>query len=940
MGTRPSINARLAQALGQGRTLSRSSATIEERLAQALGQREGRPSIDERLRTALEGGEAQEQPGIISGESTFLKILDTLNLPQQMLFGGLTQREGEPLTEAMLRGARQNFSFHDVREATGGFERFGTNIDPRNFAASDPGIFDILGEAALATAADLLLDPLNVVPFSKIGKGVQSGGRALRSTAPVARTLQTLEQAAVTQRVIKPVAQLLSKTAFRSPEERRVIEIIDTVAARIRNQEPAIFERAAANKKLIEDVAKETGYTAEEVSRFIVANVEAKTPPPTPLIPEPARPLRAKPTPRQGELPIPRENVEELQRSFSDVLRATDDILEQTPPRIRKEALKFKEQIEDQFARELRSGLPVKELEDSRLDYILHLMTPAAKKAAEKQGRFIASGFRTFSPAHASQIARELRGLSVSEINRLASEGRLPGFEGEIISRFLVDDPAALLAVRELRGAKAAADFEVLSRAVTEVGVPTNFAPAHYRELVIVGSQDPKLAAIGERFRGFSFAPEVAHHLNEVATSTFNPEATRKFLQHFDRVQGIWKSITLAIFPSYHLRNVVGNAWNNYLAGLTDPRWYMKAADLQGGRSEAFTIGGKEFTRRELASLAEDVGVVNRGFLAVELPEDLRIVGKIGRTTAAERIPLVGRAVRFGFRKGTELENNARLAHWLWRLDAGDTLPQAALSVKRYLFDYATGLTAFEKGVMRRIFPFYSWSRMNIPLQLTALVENPRPFIRLAQFVRTARSDEPELQLDDFQRDILPTFIQKQSGIPIRFDNDGNPEYFLLGGWLPAADLETLGRPTGPLDKALSLLTPFAKIPIEQAFNYDSFLNRKIEEFPGESQKLLGLDVRRRLVHASKIIRLFGEVDALMRGAMNKELTEDELTALSKVSRALFGLKGYSVNISSQLRRQRFERQEMLQKRRSLLRRGDEANAETIDEILFPEDEP
>ena len=50
--------------------------------------------------------------------------------------------------------------------------------------------------------------------------------------------------------------------------------------------------------------------------------------------------------------------------------------------------------------------------------------------------------------------------------------------------------------------------------------------------------------------------------------------------------------------------------------------------------------------------------------------------------------------------------------------------------LKKFLFDYMD-LTAFERKVMKRVFPFYTWLRKNIPLQISMLLKSPRTYARI-----------------------------------------------------------------------------------------------------------------------------------------------------------------------------------------------------------------
>jgi hypothetical protein len=908
---------------------------------------------------------AKPKAPFISGESRFSQFLDLLNTPQQLMFGALNQRPGESLVDAAERGAREDIRFGNVLEETDFLKsalvpdvgETGTLAEVQKAfklqSLGDPGNpLRLLAEleagkdasprkvslAATGLAGDVLLDPLMLVPFEKVAS---LGGRVVTRGTGVLRN--ALPPSAIER--IRPLVQAFSKTALRTEQEKRVIEIADIVKGQLLRERTEILERAATRSAKINKIAKSSGLKREQVDQLITAVVEEKKaaqkgiPVGEDIVSEWQLPGSTEESLKRVSLAadaaetVPASTKAQIAESIRDVRSRTTRTLATAPEAVRTEGLGVKQAAESVLAAEMRAGLPIQELEDARLDYILHLLTPEARKAAMKMPEFVGAGFREFSPAHASQLTRRLRGLSINEINLLAADGKLPGFDGQVIKKFMVDDPATLLAVRELRGAKAIADLKVLRQSADELGKLRGQAPLHYAELGITKSADPRLKAIGEQFKDILFEPEVAQHLNKVIETTHLPDTLSRFVRAYDSIQNVWKTITLTLFPSYHTRNAVGNTWNNYLAGLVDPNWYLLSANVQRKSTESVKLGGRVYRREELTKLADDFGVTGRGFITGETPTGLR---QLGGAIGPQDIPGVKQATRIGLRVGQAIEDNARIAHFMWRLDKGDTPLAASRSVKKYLFDYVTGLTDFEQKFMRRIMPFYSWTRFNLPLQVSGLVNNPRPFIRLAELERTARTDEPSGRLDRFNKELIPDYIKANVGIPLRTDREGNPEYFLLGGWLPAADLEILL--TGNiLDEAKSQLSPLIKQPIEQAANVDLWLDRKIEEFPGEKQKFLGMDVRRRLVHFARNIRLLSEIDRLMKVA-DKDLSDEESSKLGAVVRTLFGLKAHRVDVGKEVRRKRFEKQEIRRRQRSLARRGNEANVEVLQEILEEED--
>ena len=153
-----------------------------------------------------------------------------------------------------------------------------------------------------------------------------------------------------------------------------------------------------------------------------------------------------------------------------------------------------------------------------------------------------------------------------------------------------------------------------------------------------------------------------------------------------------------------------------------------------------------------------------------------------------------------------------------------------------------------------------------------------------------------------------------------------------------AGDLEILTRPSGPFDRSVQVLSPFIKEPIEQLTNFDLFLKRKIEEFPGEKQKvrtLLGtFHVRRRIVKVAKVIRALSEMDRLLAAAQGDELRELQSSKLGAALRTLFGLKTFTVDIGRQTFRLNRQQRELIRRLRSAGRRGDIANQEQLLDLL------
>ena len=305
---------------------------------------------------------------------------------------------------------------------------------------------------------------------------------------------------------------------------------------------------------------------------------------------------------------------------------------------------------------------------------------------------------------------------------------------------------------------------------------------------------------------------------------------------------------------------------------------------------KAFADGvGREWTHEELTKVMTELGVVNRGFLASELPrlfeqelesafpgfKDLKDPGKIASLVLGDRNILL----RMGGKFGRALENNARIALFMDGLGKGMSELEAALRVKKYLFDYSD-LTIFERNVLRRVLPFYAWSRFNIPLQFEHLITRPGLYASAVKGRRAVEDDVPPAP----DESLLPKWMKDEAPVRIRKNDDGTYSYFLLGGWLPAADLlKAMDMPA----LAGGLLTPIIKAPWEFFANYSLYFKDNIEKLPYETGTFLGTRMNKRKIGLLRNIRTLNTVDRFF--------FDKSLPLSHKVGNLLFG-RFYPVN--------------------------------------------
>jgi hypothetical protein len=90
------------------------------------------------------------------------------------------------------------------------------------------------------------------------------------------------------------------------------------------------------------------------------------------------------------------------------------------------------------------------------------------------------------------------------------------------------------------------------------------------------------------QLRNYYVEPTVAKHLNDVLRPFNNNGAFNKILHAYDSILGWWKGQATVPNPGFHIRNELGNVFNNYLAGIKDLASYKKAWGIQ--KAEDFTM--------------------------------------------------------------------------------------------------------------------------------------------------------------------------------------------------------------------------------------------------------------------------------------------------------------------------------------------------------------
>lgn len=307
----------------------------------------------------------------------------------------------------------------------------------------------------------------------------------------------------------------------------------------------------------------------------------------------------------------------------------------------------------------------------------------------------------------------------------------------------------------------------------------------------------------------YLFPAEFAKEIKSSFKVFSSDESVKAFVGSMDKAMHMWKSMATSMRWPFHARNATSNTWLMYLADVPAyriPDRIAEAAQIQlkGGKG----IGG--FASKEILDAADRYGVRAYGWIGADVPrmlqQELWIAANRGPWARALGVgknaanPFENWS-RIGRKVGTGIEDNSRLAVFVDQLhklglkkgmsakQVDDIFSKASKHVKKYLFDY-TELTEFERKVMKRIFPFYTWLRKNIPLQLESIVTKPHKYARLADF---ERAFWPDTAKPPIEKAIQPHW-QKEAGWK-RSDfqsRTGNPVYYKTD--LPPDDLAKMWK--------------------------------------------------------------------------------------------------------------------------------------------------
>jgi hypothetical protein len=312
-----------------------------------------------------------------------------------------------------------------------------------------------------------------------------------------------------------------------------------------------------------------------------------------------------------------------------------------------------------------------------------------------------------------------------------------------------------------------------------------------------------------------------------------------QLIKFYDGFLNTWKGLTL-ITPGFHMRNLFGNMFNSYAVGMDLAAQGMYGTIAMQELNEYAGLVKKLVDGVKLTDAEQRVYDLVDGFTRQGLIQSHRGVRDLEQLKEMTEAAAKGgalkntynNAIRFNFNIAEKMDDVQRYMLYRWALDKTGDSAQAARTVTEALFDY-THLTGFEKDVMKRVFPFYTFMKNNFIFQAKNIFRNPKLYARTGRAYKYYLED-----IAGYSPENLPDYTTENMWlpIPIQIKKTDKKAIAFLKANLPLSDFMEIVE--NPFKKGVVSIAAPLKLPIELGLGRDLFTGRKITAFPGQRNVL------------------------------------------------------------------------------------------------------
>ena len=376
----------------------------------------------------------------------------------------------------------------------------------------------------------------------------------------------------------------------------------------------------------------------------------------------------------------------------------------------------------------------------------------------------------------------------------------------------------------------------------------------------------------------------------------------------FDAITSLFKRSVTGLFAPFHIRNYMSGLIQNFEvlgADAFNPKNIaigQKIAYLMGkgakipkgtlniaGKTMQFDDVMKPFVNRFSGDTFYNTDFMMAVEKGVELKQVAKTFGKQRVIETAKTLGLGQEAIPFKIGRGIGqfIEHQQKATAYITALGQGKAIPQALKLAEAAGFDYRA-LTRFESQIMRRIVPFYSFTRKNIELQLKTLGENPQRINQVLRFFGSIGET-----ISEEEKQALPDFIKESLGIKLQDTPEGLKQYISSFGTPIEAFAQVFGK--NPILRAISMMNPILKVPIEIGIGKDSFRQRELKDVYTANEYNLAPKIIKDLLSIKEV-----QKDVLDKNKQGKLVKVGERTEYQAdpirllIARSLFTSRGVS----------------------------------------------
>ena len=433
-----------------------------------------------------------------------------------------------------------------------------------------------------------------------------------------------------------------------------------------------------------------------------------------------------------------------------------------------------------------------------------------------------------------NKFVYETRGL------RVGSEGYRKQFKNLLTNEALEKNPAKAFFTRESQVVT-----DKLSRNFLEDSVKLYGKPLNYFKSV----DEATSAGFGLIKEKGAFGKELGYltkwdrkFVTEMLTPEFKSIDMIAKATGFDAVTSLFKRSVTGLFAPFHIRNYASGHIQNF---ETLGKAALNPQNIASGQKIAYNIAkgvkptgsikiaGKTRKLKEIFEpfynrYANASFYMNDWDAAVKAGSNIEDYAKaFSKTSLKQTVKTVGlgqSGTHFKIARsiGNFIETSQKATAYVTALGQGKTIKESLKLAGIAGFDYRM-LTGFESHIMKRLIPFYSFTRKNIELQLKTLGENPQRINQVMKFFENI-GERP----GEDERLGLPGYITEGLGIKLPDSADGLKQYIAQFG-TPIENFAQLFGENKML-RVISMTNPILKAPIEIGIGKDSFRQKDLKD--------------------------------------------------------------------------------------------------------------